>query len=290
MDALIQQLLNGLVSGGFYALLALGLTVIWGMLKFVNFAHGAMYMFAAFGAIFLRDTFGFGWLVALIILPIVFALVGMVLERLVVRRLLTVDRVYGFLFTFGLALVLQGLIESQYGVLSKTYEVPEFLRGSVSLGSFTYPIYQLFVLGFSLALCGLVAWVMARSRVGIVIRAAIENPTRTSAFGINIGRWITPVFGFGIAVAAVAGVLAAPTRAISSTMGNDLIIILFAVVIIGGLGSIFGSVLAGFGIGIVQGLCALYAPALAQVLVFILMAILLLVKPSGIFGKEMVES
>ncbi|KAB2346519.1 branched-chain amino acid ABC transporter permease [Actinomadura rudentiformis] len=283
---MLEQAFNGLVGGAFFALLALGLAVIFGMLGVVNFAHGAFYMLGAFGAFVLLDSFGVNFWVALFAVPIVLGVVGVVLERLFIRRLAPLDPLYNFLFTFGLTLILQDLIKSRYGVQSQPYPRPSALSGSLDLGLFTYPTYQVFVLAVSLAVCALVWLALTRTRVGMIVRAATEKPELTRALGIDVGRWVTPVFGFGIALAGLAGVLAAPMRAVNPLMGADLIITVFAVVVIGGLGSIFGSVTAGFAIGLVSALGNLYVPALSQTLVFILMAAVLLWRPAGLFGRE----
>jgi branched-chain amino acid transport system permease protein len=282
----LQQAFNGLVSGSFYALLALGLAVIFGMLGVVNFAHGAFYMVGAYGTYLLLDSAGVSFWLALAIVPAALWLAGMVLERTLVHRLARLDPLYNFLLTFGLTLILQDLVRREYGAQSKPYQPPSPLAGSVHLGLFDYPAYQVFVLGSSVAGC-LLAWLLlARTRVGMVVRASTERPELTRALGIDVGRWVTPVFGFGVALAGLAGVLAAPMRAINPLMGADLIIVVFAVVVIGGLGSIFGSVLAGFAIGMLQALGNLYVPALSQTLVYLLMAVVLLWRPAGLFGRE----
>jgi branched-chain amino acid transport system permease protein len=282
----LQQGFNGLVSGAFLALLALGLSVIFGMLGVVNFAHGAFYMLGAFGAYLLLTDAGVGFWPALLLVPAVLAIVGMVVERLLVHRLASLDPLYNFLLTFGLTLVLQDLVKREFGVASQPYPVPAALNRPLDLGLFSYPAYQVFVLAVSGGVCAAVWYALSHSRVGMVVRAATERPELTRALGINVGRWVTPVFGFGVALAGLAGVLAAPMRAVNPLMGADLIITVFAVVVIGGLGSIFGSVVAGFGIGVASALCNLYAPALSQTLVFILMAAVLLWRPAGLFGRE----
>jgi branched-chain amino acid transport system permease protein len=282
----LEQAFNGLVGGAFLALLARGLAVIFGMLGVVNFAHGAFYMLGAFGAYVLLDSYGVSFWVALAAMPLALGLLGVLLERSFIRRLTPLDPLYNFLFTFGLALILQDVVKRQYGVQSQPYPRPEGLDGSVNLGLFDYPAYQVFVLAVSLAVCAVVWVVLARTRIGMIVRAATERPELTRALGIDVGRWVTPVFGFGIALAGLAGVLAAPMRAVNPLMGGDLIITVFAVVVIGGLGSIFGSVAAGFGIGLVSALGNLYVPALSQTLVFILMAAVLLWRPAGLFGRE----
>jgi branched-chain amino acid transport system permease protein len=286
MEGLLQQIFTGLVSGSFYALLALGLSVIFGMLGVVNFAHGAFYMLGAFGALVALDATGLGFWWSLVVVPVVLGALGMLLERFLVRRLTPLDPLYNFLLTFGLALILQDLVRLKYGVSSQPYPRPDLLNGSVNLGLFTYPRYQVFVLVFSLLVSLLVWLVQSRTRVGMVVRAATERPELTGALGINVGRWITPVFGFGVALAALAGVLAAPMRAVNSGMGGDLIIVVFAVVVIGGLGSVFGSVAAGFLIGMLTAVANYYAPALSQSLVFLLMALVLLLRPAGLFGRD----
>jgi branched-chain amino acid transport system permease protein len=286
MTDILQQAFNGLVNGSFYALLALGLAVIFGMLGVVNFAHGAFYMLGAFGAFVLLDEAGVSFWVALLVMPLLLGAAGMALERLLVRRLVALDPLYNFLLTFGLTLIFQDLLRMKYGVQPQPYPQPSGLRGTVNLGLFDFPAYQVFVLVFSV-LVSLGAWLLlARTRIGMIVRAATERPELTRALGIDVGRWISPVFGFGIALAALSGVLAAPMRAVSPLMGADLIILVFAVVVIGGLGSIFGSVAAGFVIGMLQALGNVYVPGLATTSVFILMAVVLLWRPAGLFGRE----
>ncbi|MGW3891102.1 branched-chain amino acid ABC transporter permease [Micromonospora chokoriensis] len=289
MSGLAQNTFNGLVSGAFYALLALGLAVIFGMLRVVNFAHGAFYMLGAFGAYVLLTEAGVPFWVALVIMPVGLGLLGMALERAVIHRLTTLDPLYNFLLTFGLTLILQDLVKLRYGVQSSPYETPSLLSGSVDFGLFDFPTYRVFILGFAVLLCVAVWWVLTRTRIGMVVRASTERPDLTRAFGIDVGRWVTPVFGFGIGLAGLAGVLAAPMRAVNPLMGADLIIVVFAVVVIGGLGSIFGSVAAGFGIGLVQAWGEAYLsafPIVSQTVVFVVMAGVLLWRPAGLFGRE----
>lgn len=283
---MLQQAFNGLVGGAFYALLALGLAVIFGMLGVVNFAHGAFYMLGAFGSFVLLDSLGVNFWFALLIVPVALGIAGVLLERLFVHRLAPLDPLYNFLFTFGLALILQDLVKRKYGVQSQPYPRPSALDGSIDLGLFTYPTYQVFVLAVSVLVCGAVWVVLTRTRVGMIVRAATERPELARALGIDVARWVTPVFGFGIALAGFAGVLAAPMRAVNPLMGSDLIITVFAVVVIGGLGSVFGSVAAGFAVGLVSALGNYYVPSLSQTLVFILMAAVLLWRPAGLFGRE----
>ena len=289
MTGFLQHTFDGLVNGAFYALLALGLAVIFGMLRVVNFAHGAFYMLGAMGAYVLLAELGVPFWWALVIMPVVLGVLGMALERAFVHRLAQLDPLYNFLLTFGLTLILQDLVKSRYGVQSIPYAPPAELNGSVDFGLFDFPTYRVFVLVFAVAICVLVWWLLTHSRVGMVVRAATERPELTRAFGINVGRWVTPVFGFGIALAGLAGVLAAPMRAVNPLMGSDLIIVVFAVVVIGGLGSIFGSVAAGFGIGLIQAWGVVYLadwPILSQTLVFIVMAAVLMWRPAGLFGRE----
>jgi branched-chain amino acid transport system permease protein len=282
----LQQAFDGLVSGAFYALLALGLAVIFGMLGVVNFAHGAFYMLGAFGAYVLLDDWGVSFWIALPAVPIVLGVVGVVVERLLIRRLTALDPLYNFLLTFGLALILQDLVKREYGVQSQPYPRPSALSGTVDLGLFSYPAYRVFVLGVAVVACLAVWYVLSRTRAGVIVRAATERPELTRALGIDVGRWVTPVFGAGIALAGLAGVLAAPMRAVNPLMGSDLIIAVFAVVVIGGLGSIFGSVVSGFAVGVLTALTNFYVPSLSQTLVFILMVVVLLWRPAGLFGRE----
>ncbi|GHJ55302.1 MULTISPECIES: branched-chain amino acid ABC transporter permease [Micromonospora] len=289
MSGFLQNTFNGLVGGAFYALLALGLAVIFGMLRVVNFAHGAFYMLGAFGAYVLLAEAGVPFWAALVIMPLALGLLGMVLERAVIHRLTRLDPLYNFLLTFGLTLILQDLVKSRYGVQSSPYATPAELSGTVDFGLFDFPTYRVFILGFTVLLCVAVWWVLGRTRVGMVVRAATERPELTRAFGIDVGKWVTPVFGFGIALAGLAGVLAAPMRAVNPLMGADLIIVVFAVVVIGGLGSIFGSVAAGFGIGLIQAWGEAYLsdfPIVSQTVVFVVMAAVLLWRPAGLFGRE----
>ena len=283
---MLQQAFDGLVSGAFYALLALGLAVIFGMLGVVNFAHGAFYMLGAFGAYVLLDDWGVSFWIALPVVPVGLGVVGVLLERVFIRRLAALDPLYNFLLTFGLALILQDLVKREYGVQSQPYPRPSALSGTVDLGLFTYPAYRVFVLSVALVACLAVWYVLSRTRAGMIVRAATERPELTRALGIDVGRWVTPVFGFGIALAAFAGVLAAPMRAVNPLMGSDLIIAVFAVVVIGGLGSIFGSVVSGFAVGVLTALTDFYASSLSQTLVFILMIVVLLWRPAGLFGRE----
>ena len=285
MEYVALQLFNGLVNGSFYALLSLGLAVIFGVLRVVNFAHGALYMLGAFAAYLLLQDFAVGFWFALIVAPIAIGVAGMVLERLLIRRLYGLDPLYNFLLTFGLALMIQDGMRLRYGLQGQPYPAPAELAGSVSLGLVAYPTYRLFVIAFSIAVCIGVWYVIERTRLGMVVRAATERPELTRALGINVDRWVTSVFGFGVVLAALGGVLAAPMRNVSPLMGSELIIFTFAVVVIGGMGSIAGAVVAGFLVGVLASLAAVFNPALENVLAFALMAVVLLVRPAGLFGS-----
>jgi branched-chain amino acid transport system permease protein len=285
MDFIAIQLFNGLVNGAFYALLSLGLAVIFGMMRIVNFAHGAFYMLGAFVAYVLLQQAGIGFWPALIIAPLVIALVGMGLERLLLRRIAGVDPLFGFLLTFGLSLLIQDGMRLRFGLQGQPYATPAELAGAVSLGAITYPTYRLFVIAFSLAVSLAVWYAIERTRIGMVVRAATERAELTRALGVDVDRWITPVFGFGLGLAALAGVLAAPMRNVSPLMGSELIILTFAVVVIGGMGSIKGAIAAGFLVGVLSSVGAIIDPAIEGIVAFALMAVLLLVRPSGLFGS-----
>jgi branched-chain amino acid transport system permease protein len=286
MGELIQYTMQGLAAGGFYALAALGLAVIFGVLGVVNFSHGACYMLGAVGTALLLNELGVGFWAALVIVPVAMFVFGVLVERGLVRWLVALDPLYNFLLTFGLTLVLVDLVKRRYGVSGMPYEPPAALAGRIEVGGISLSTYQVFAAAFSLVVCVLVWLVITRTRVGMIVRAATEDADRTRALGINVGRWVTPVFGFGIALAGLAGVLAAPFRAVTADMGSNFVIILFAVVVIGGLGSIMGAVVAGFLVGLVEAYGQAYVPALAQVLIFVLMAAVILVRPAGLFGRE----
>lgn len=280
------QLFNGLVNGAFYALLSLGLAIIFGVLRVVNFAHGAVYMIGAFAAYLLLQQFGIGFWPALILAPLAVAVLGAVVERLLLRGLYALDPLYGFLLTFGLTLFLQDAMRLRFGIQGQPYPTPDELAASVSLGLVSYPAYRLFVIVFALAVCVGTWYLIERTRVGMVVRAATERGELTRALGIDVDRWVTAVFAFGIGLAALAGVLAAPMRNVAPLMGSELIILTFAVVVIGGMGSIIGAVAAGFLIGVLASLGAVFNPALENLLVFALMAVVLLVRPAGLFGSR----
>ena len=285
MGSFVQYTVQGLAAGGFYALAALGLAVIFGVLGVVNFSHGACYMLGAVGAAVLLDTANLGFWPALLIVPLVLFVFGVLMERLLVRWLLRLDPLYNFLLTFGLTLLLVDLVKRRYGVSGLPYELPAGLEGNVTIGGLSLSAYQIFACLFSLAVCLLVWAVLTKTRIGMIVRAATEDSERTRALGINVTRWVTPVFGFGIALAGLAGVLAAPFRAITADMGSNFVIILFAVVVIGGLGSILGAVVGGFLVGLVEAYGQAYAPSFAQVVIFVLMAVVVLVRPAGLFGR-----
>jgi branched-chain amino acid transport system permease protein len=286
MNAVLQYAVQGLAAGSFYALAALGLAIIFGVLGVVNFAHGAFYMLGAVTAAVLLGSFNLTLWWSLLVVPVLMFVFGVLVERLLVRWLLRLDPLYNFLLTFGLALIVVELVKQRYGVSGLPYRLPSVLQGRVELAGVVLPRYQLFVLLSSVAICVLVWLVMTRSRIGMIVRASTEKPELARALGINVGRWVTPVFGFGVALAGLAGVLAAPFRAITADMGDNFGIILFAVVVIGGLGSIVGAVVAGFMVGLVEAFGQAYAPAFAQILIFVLMVLVILVRPAGLFGRK----
>ncbi|HMK73115.1 MAG TPA: branched-chain amino acid ABC transporter permease [Myxococcaceae bacterium] len=281
---LVIQVFNGLVNGAFYALLSLGLAVIFGMLRIVNFAHGALYMLGAFAAYALGDQFGIGFWPALILGPLVVGLVGLAIERLLLRRLYALPPAYILLLTFGLTLLIQDGVRLVYGISGAPYSGPSQLAGVTDLGFVVFPTYRLFVIAVSVVVCGATYWLIERTRVGAVVRACTENPTVTRTFGIDVSLWVTAVFCFGTALAGLAGVLAAPIYSVDPLMGSELIITTFAVVVIGGMGSILGSILTGFLVGVLVAIGSALYPPIANTLVFILMAGVLLFRPTGLFG------
>ncbi|ATB39495.1 ABC transporter permease [Cystobacter fuscus] len=285
VQALLGQLLVGLINGSFYALLSLGLAIIFGLLQVVNFAHGAFYTLGAFAAWFLLTLAGVGYLGALVLAPLAVGLVGALVERTMLKRLGGMDPIYGLLLTFGLALMIQGLLQNQYGSSGQPYEMPAWLSGGYALGFMFLPRYRAWVVGFSVVVCGATWFVIERTRLGATLRAATENPALVQAFGINVPRLVTLTYGVGVALAALAGVLAAPIYRVSPLMGADLIIVVFAVVVIGGMGSILGSILTGFALGLIEGLTKVYYPEASSTVIFAVMALVLLVKPSGLFGR-----
>ena len=284
-QALFGQLLIGLINGSFYAILSLGLAVIFGLLNIINFTHGAQYMMGAFAAWFLLQYTGLGYWWALLIAPVVVGLIGIALERTMLKRLYQLDHLYGLLLTFGLALVIQGLFRNQFGSSGLPYRIPAELTGAQNLGFMTLPNYRAWVIVFSVVVCLGTWWVIERTKLGAYLRAATENPTLVRAFGVNVPRMITLTYGFGVGLAALAGVLAAPIYQVSPLMGADLIIVVFAVVVIGGMGSIMGSIVTGFGVGVIEGLTKVFYPEASNTVIFVIMAIVLLVKPAGLFGR-----
>jgi branched-chain amino acid transport system permease protein len=284
-QALFGQLLIGLINGSFYALLSLGLAVIFGLLNIINFAHGALYMMGAFIAWFLLQYLGLGYWPALLISPLAVGLFGMLLEKTMLKRLYKLDHLYGFLLTFGLALIIQGLFRNYFGSSGLPYVIPKELAGGVNLGFMFLPIYRGWVIIASVIICLATWYVIERTKLGIYLRAATENPTLVQAFGINVPRLVTLTYGFGVALAAFAGVLAAPIYQVNPLMGADLIIIVFAVVVIGGMGSILGSIITGFALGIAEGLTKVFYPEASNTVIFVIMAIVLVIKPAGLFGR-----
>jgi branched-chain amino acid transport system permease protein len=284
-QALLGQLLIGLINGSFYALLSLGLAVIFGLLNIINFAHGALYMMGAFVAWFLLRHLGIGYWGALIVAPMLVGLFGIALERIFLQRLHRLDHLYGLLLTFGLALIIQGLFRHQFGSSGLPYVIPDELAGGVNLGFMFLPFYRGWVILASLVVCLGTWFVIERTRLGMVLRAATENPALVQAFGINVPRLITLTYGFGVALAAFAGVMAAPIYQVNPMMGADLIIVVFAVVVIGGMGSIMGSIVTGFALGVAEGLTKVFYPEASNTVIFLIMAVVLMMKPAGLFGR-----
>lgn len=285
-QALLGQLLLGLVNGSFYAILSLGLAVIFGLLNVINFAHGALYMFGAFLAWMGLHYLGLNYWVMLILAPLAVGLVGIVIERTLLRHLYKLDHVYGLLLTFGLTLLIEGLFRSFYGVSGQPYSTPQALRGATNLGFMILPNYRAWVVVASLVVCFATWFIIERTRLGALLRAGTENPKLVEAFGVNVPLMVTLTYGFGVALAGFAGVLATPILQISPLMGSNLIIVVFAVVVIGGMGSILGSIVTGLGLGIIEGLTKVFWPEASSTVVFIIMAIVLLLRPAGLFGKE----
>ncbi|MFY9602776.1 MAG: branched-chain amino acid ABC transporter permease [Pseudolabrys sp.] len=285
-QALFGQLLIGLINGSFYALLSLGLAVIFGMLNIINFSHGAQYMMGAFAAYLLLQYSGLGYWPALVIAPILVGITGVIVERLFLQWLYKLDHLYGLLLTFGLALILEGVARNYFGSAGLPYTVPESLQGGRNLGFMFLPNYRAWVIVASLSVCIGTWFVIERTRLGAYLRAATENPTLVRAFGINVPRMITLTYGFGVALAAFAGVMAAPIYNVSPQMGSELIIVVFAVVVIGGMGSILGAIVTGFGLGVIEGLTKVFFPEASNTVIFVIMAIVLLVRPAGLFGRR----
>ena len=282
---LFGQLTLGLINGAFYALLSLGLAVIFGLLNIVNFSHGAFYMMGAFASWILLTVFGVNYWWALLLAPLAVGTIGIVVERTMIARLYRLDPIYGLLLTFGLALIIQGLFRNAYGVSGMPYAAPPALQGARNLGFMVLPIYRGWVIVVSVVVCLATWFIIEKTRLGATLRAATENPVMVSAFGINVPRLVTLTYGFGVALAALAGVLAAPIYSVNPNMGADLIIVVFAVVVIGGMGSILGSVITGFALGLCEGLTKVVYPQGSSTVIFVIMIAVLLLKPSGLFGR-----
>jgi branched-chain amino acid transport system permease protein len=286
IQALLGQLLLGLVNGSFYAMLSLGLAVIFGLLGIVNFAHGALYMIGAYVAWLLMEKWVVGFWWALLLAPLVVGALGVVIERTMLQHLYKLDPLYGLLLTFGLALIAEGIFRDQFGVSGQQYSVPEALQGATNLGFMILPNYRGFVVGASLVVCLSVWFLIEKTPLGATLRAATENPALVQAFGINVPRLVVLTYAAGAGLAALAGVLAAPVIQITPLMGSHLIIVVFAVVVIGGMGSILGSILTGLALGLVEGLTKVFYPEASNIVVFVIMAIVLMIRPAGLFGKE----
>jgi branched-chain amino acid transport system permease protein len=285
-SALLGQLLLGLVNGSFYAMLSLGLAVIFGLLNVINFAHGALYMMGAFFAWMGLQYFGINYWVMLLVAPLLVGVFGIVIEKTMLQWLYRLDHLYGLLLTFGITLMLEGIFRSFYGVSGQPYTVPALLAGSTDLGFMNLPNYRAWVVLASIIVCLATWFVIEKTRLGAYLRAGTENPKMVEAFGVNVPLMVTLTYGFGVALAGFAGVLAAPVLQVSPLMGSNLIIVVFAVVVIGGMGSILGSILTGLGLGIIEGFTKVFYPELSSTVVFIIMAIVLLIRPAGLFGRE----
>ncbi len=284
-QALFGQVLLGLINGSFYAILSLGLAVIFGLLNIINFTHGAQYMMGAFVAWMALNYLGLNYWVALLLAPIVVGAIGVLIERLLLKRIAHLDHLYGLLLTFGLALIIQGLFRNYYGSSGLPYGIPPQLSGGQNLGFMFLPNYRAWVIVASLIVCIGTWFLIEKTKLGAYLRAATENPTLTQAFGINVPLLVTLTYGFGVALAAFAGVLAAPIYSVNPNMGGDLIIVVFAVVVIGGMGSIMGAIVTGFSLGLIEGLTKVFYPEGAATVIFVIMVLVLLVKPAGLFGR-----
>ena len=286
LQAMMGQLLIGLINGAFYAMLSLGLAVIFGLLNIINFTHGAQYMMGAFCAYLLLEHLGIGYWWALLIAPIAVGVIGIVIERTMLSRLYKLDHLYGLLLTFGLALIIQGLFTNYYGSSGQPYRLPEQFTGAFNLGFMFLPKYRAWVIVASLIVCLATWFVTERTRLGSYLRAATENAPLVQAFGINVPRMVTLTYGIGVALAAAAGVMAAPIYQVAPQMGANLIIVVFAVVVIGGMGSIMGAIVTGFGLGVIEGFTKVFYPEASNTVIFVIMVLVLLVKPAGLFGQE----
>jgi branched-chain amino acid transport system permease protein len=285
-QAFLGQLLLGLVNGAFYAMLSLGLAVIFGLLGVVNFAHGALYMLGAFAAWIMLDKFGINYWAALLLAPLAVGALGVVIERLFLKHLYKLDPLYGLLLTFGLALIFEGIFRELYGASGQNYDVPQLLSGATNLGFMVLPNYRAWVVLVSLLVCLGTWYLIERTRLGAYLRAGTENAPLVQAFGINVPMMVMLTYGAGAALAALAGVLAAPIIQVNPLMGSNLIIVVFAVVVIGGMGSIMGSILTGLGLGVIEGLTRVFYPEASSIVVFVIMVIVLMFRPAGLFGKE----
>ncbi len=286
LQAFMGQLMLGLVNGAFYAMLSLGLAVIFGLLGIVNFAHGALYMLGAFGAWIMLDQFGVNYWAALVLAPLAVGILGVIIERLMLKHLYKLDPLYGLLLTFGLTLIFEGVLRELYGVSGQNYDVPELLSGATDLGFMILPNYRAWVVLVSLLVCLGTWFVIERTRLGAYLRAGTENAALVQTFGVNVPMMVMLTYGAGAALAGLAGVLAAPIIQITPLMGSNLIIVVFAVVVIGGMGSILGSVITGLGLGIIEGLTRVFYPEASNIVVFVIMVLVLMVKPAGLFGKD----
>jgi len=286
IQAFLGQMLLGLINGAFYAILSLGLAIIFGLLNIINFTHGAQYMLGAFAAWMGLNYLGVNYWAALVLAPLVVGVFGILLERVFIRRLYGLDHLYGLLLTFGLALMLEGAFRQMYGVSGLSYPVPQILQGGTNLGFMFLPYYRTWVVVASLTVCFVTWYVIERTKLGAYLRAATEKPELLQAFGVNVPLLITLTYGYGVALAAFAGVLAAPIYQVAPNIGANLIIVVFAVVVIGGLGSILGSILTGLGLGLVEGLTKVFYPEASSIVVFLIMAIVLITRPAGLFGRE----
>ncbi|MGO4170758.1 branched-chain amino acid ABC transporter permease [Bosea sp. TAF32] len=285
-QALFGQVLLGLINGSFYAILSLGLAVIFGLLNIINFTHGAQYMMGAFVAWMCLNYLGINYWAALLLAPIIVGATGIAIERLLLKRIAHLDHLYGLLLTFGLALIIQGVFRNYYGSSGLPYAIPPQLAGGQNLGFMFLPNYRGWVIVASLVVCLGTWFLIEKTKLGAYLRAATENPTLTQAFGINVPLLVTLTYGFGVALAAFAGVLAAPIYSVNPNMGGDLIIVVFAVVVIGGMGSIMGAIVTGFSLGVIEGLTKVFYPEAAATVIFIIMVLVLLVKPAGLFGRQ----
>ena len=286
VPALMSQLLLGLVNGSFYAILSLGLAVIFGLLNVINFAHGALFMLGAMFTWMAASYFKINYWVMLLLAPLLVGLVGVIIERFLLRHIYKLDHLYGLLLTLGLSLLIEGVFRSIYGVSGLGYDTPELLEGATNLGFMILPNYRAWVVVASIVVCIATWYVIEKTKLGAYLRAGTENPRLVEAFGVNVPVMITLTYAFGAALAAFAGVLAAPVYQVTPLMGQNLIIVVFAVVVIGGMGSIMGSILTGLGLGVIEGFTKVFYPEASSTVVFVIMAIVLLIRPAGLFGKE----